>query len=516
MKSFYDLFKEASVRYPDSAIHFPDEGKKYSYAEFLDGVDAYARAMAGCGIGRGDRVALFGQNTSYWMKCFFALMKIGAVSVPISSKCVEDEILYIARAAGVKLLFYMMDGPVPASLMHSIPAVVTLDRMEAFVHDYNRSQQGVDLQAFEPGREDLLMIMFTSGTTANPKGVMHGPESLMNSATDFMKTIGLDSKDVMLLNLPISHIYGCVLICSSFFIVGADLVVSRTYTARGTLRLIDEYRCTVLNMVPTMYQLLFSPELIQRYDLSSVRRAIVGGSYTSEELVDNMGKAFGKENVMCGYGMTECASWALGQGFDRPAAERGTSAGWPVGNMEARIAPGYGISEDGMIQGELCLRGKGMMLGYLDAAVTAASWDDEGWFHTGDVAKKDQAGKYWIVDRCKDMIIRGGENISPKHVELVIDSFDGIEGSQVVGIRDAVFGEKVVAVLLSDQARKTDIKALISFLRQRLGKNRRPDFYVALPEIPVTSIGKINKQAIRRTVDANIGRLRRNTINYLG
>ena len=516
MKSFYDLFKEASVRYPDSAIHFPDEGKKYSYAEFLDGVDAYARAMAGCGIGRGDRVALFGQNTSYWMKCFFALMKIGAVSVPISSKCVEDEILYIAQTAGVKLMFHLMDGPVSARLMHSIPAVVTMDRMEAFVHNYSSNKPEGDLPAFQPGREDLQMIMFTSGTTADPKGVMHGPESLMNSATDFMKTIRLAHDDVMLLNLPISHIYGCVLICCSFFLVGADLVVSRTYTARGTLRLIDEYRCTVLNMVPTMYQLLFSSELAPRYDLSSVRTAVVGGSYTSKELVDSMGKAFGKEHVMCGYGMTECASWALGQGFDRPAAERGTSAGWPVGNMEARIAPGYGLSEDGMIQGELCLRGKGMMLGYLDPEITAASYDDEGWFHTGDVAKKDQTGKYWIVDRCKDMIIRGGENISPKHVELVIDGFEGIEGSQVVGIRDAVFGEKVVAVLLSDQARNIDIKSLISFLRLRLGKNRRPDFYVALPAIPMAGVGKVNKQAIRKLVDAKIGCLKRNTINYLG
>ncbi|MBO4765486.1 MAG: acyl--CoA ligase [Bacteroidales bacterium] len=516
MKSFYELFKEASVCYPDSAIHFPDEGKKYSYSEFLEGVDEYAGAMTGCGIGRGDRVALFGQNTSYWMKCFFALLKIGAVAVPISSKCVEDEILYMTRTAGVKLLFHFMEGPVSARLIHSVPAVVTLDRMDAFVHDYRRNRQENELPAFEPERTDLLMIMFTSGTTADPKGVMHGPESLMNSATDFMKTIGLDSGDVMLLNLPISHIYGSVLICCSFFMAGADLVVSRTYTARGTLNLINKYRCTVLNMVPTMYQLLFSPDLVRRYDLSSVRRAIVGGSYTSQELVDNMGKAFGKENVMCGFGMTECASWALGQGFDRPAAERGTSAGWPVGNMEARIAPGYGLSEDGMIQGELCLRGKGMMLGYLDATITAASYDDEGWFHTGDVAKKDQTGKYWIVDRCKDMIIRGGENISPKHVELVIDSFEGIEGSQVVGLRDAVFGEKVVAVLLKDQAAVTDIKALISYLRQRLGKNRRPDFYVAMSEIPMAGVGKVNKQAIRSLVDANIGKLKRNTINYLG
>jgi len=264
-----------------------------------------------------------------------------------------------------------------------------------------------------------------------------------------------------------------------------------------------------------MYQLLFSSELISRYDLSCVRAAVVGGSYTSRELVDRMGKAFGKENVMCGFGMTECASWALGQGFDIPASVRGTSAGWPVGGMEARISPVYGRSEDGMTVGELCLRGKGMMLGYLDAAMTKASYDEEGWFHTGDVAKCNEAGQYWIVDRCKDMIIRGGENISPKHVEIVIDKFEGIEGSQVVGIHDDVYGEKVVAVLLRKHAEKTDIKALIPFLRQRLGKNRRPDYYVALDKIPMSGVGKVNKQAIRKLVDANIGILKRNMINYL-
>lgn len=509
MESFYDLFKAASGRYRDSAIHFPDEGKHYSYAEFMKGVDDYARAMSGIGILRGDRIALFGENTSCWMKCFFAAVRIGAVIVPVSSKSVEDELLYIVQTSGVKLLFLFMDAPVSDRLRRSIPAVITLDETGSLVGRYK------NYPLPESVCNELQMIMFTSGTTANPKGVMHGPGSLMNSACDFMKTIGLDSRDVMLLNLPISHIYGCVLICCSFFMVGADLVVSRTYTARGTLRLIDEYRCTVLNMVPTMYQLLFSSDLFSRYDLSSVRRAIVGGSYTSRELVDDMGRAFGKENVMCGFGMTECASWALGQGFELPASVRGTSAGWPVGNMEARIAPGYTIAEDGMIQGELCLRGKGMMLGYLDAAITAEAYDDEGWFHTGDVAKCNENGQYWIVDRCKDMIIRGGENISPKHVELVIDGFEGIEGSQVVGIRDDVFGEKVVAVLLRSQAEKIDLKALVSFLRLRLGKNRRPDFYVALDAIPMAGAGKPNKQAIRNIVNASISILKRNTINCL-
>lgn len=509
MESFYDLFKAASLRYTDSAIHFPDEGRRFSYAEFLEGVDDLASAMAGCGIGRGDRVALFGQNTSYWMKCFFAIVKLGAVVVPVSSKSVEDEVLYIVRTAGVKLLFHLMDNPVSDRLMHSVPAIVTLEEADYFINKYKSAP------VTDSVSNDLLMIMFTSGTTADPKGVMHGPANLMHSALDFMRTISLDSSDVMLLNLPISHIYGCVLICCSFFMAGADLVVTRTYNARATLRLIDEYRCTVLNMVPTMYQVLFSSELISRYDLSIVRRAVVGGSYTSVELVADMCRAFGEEHVMCGYGMTECASWALGQGFDAPASVRGNSAGWPVGDMEARIAPGYGRSEDGMIQGELCLRGKNMMLGYLDAAMTAASYDDEGWFHTGDVAKRNENGLYWIVDRCKDMIIRGGENISPKHVELVIDSFDGIDGSQVVGLRDDVFGEKVVAVLTRPRAEKTDLKALTAYLRQRLGKNKRPDFYVALDAIPMTGVGKVNKQAIRRIVNDNIGKLRRNIINYL-
>lgn len=510
MESFYDLFKASSLRYTDSAIHFPDEGRRYSYAEFLEGVDDLASAMTGCGIGRGDRVALFGQNTSYWMKCFFAIIKIGAVVVPVSSKSVEDEVLYIVRTAGVKLLFHLMDNHVSDRLMHGVPAIVTLEEAGYFVSKY----KGTPVEGSVSN--DLLMIMFTSGTTADPKGVMHGPANLMHSAFDFMRTISLESRDVMLLNLPISHIYGCVLICCSFFMAGADLVVSRSFNARATLRLIDEYRCTVLNMVPTMYQLLFSSELISRYDLSSVRRAIVGGSYTSKELVADMGRTFGAEHVMCGFGMTECASWALGQGFDVPASEKGNSAGWPVSDMEACIAPGYGRSEDGMIQGELCLRGRNMMLGYLDAAITEASYDSEGWFHTGDVAKCNDKGLYWIVDRCKDMIIRGGENISPRHVELVIDSFEGIEGSQVVGIRDEVFGEKVVAVLLRSQAEKTDLKSLTAYLRTRLGKNKRPDFYVALEEIPMAGVGKVNKQAIRKLVNDNIGLLRRNSINYLG
>ena len=168
-----------------------------------------------------------------------------------------------------------------------------------------------------------------------------------------------------------------------------------------------------------------------------------------------------------------------------------------------------------MCQGELCIRGKGMMAGYLDAAMTAASYDEEGWFHTGDVAQRDSSGRYWIVDRCKDMIIKGGDNISPKHVELALDDYKGIDGSQVVGIPDAVYGERIVAVLKREQAEKTDLRALGDYLKFRLAKNRRPDFYVALDEIPMTAVGKVNKQAIRQMVRSQMDNLKRNRINYL-
>jgi len=490
MESFYDLFKAAAPRHPASAIDFPDEGKRYSYAEFLDEVDACAEDLKELGVGPGDRVALFGQNTSYWMKSFFAVIKLGAVVVPISSKSVEEDIDYITKTAGVKLLLRLSDG---------------------FVPEVQKPDKAAAVQA----PKGLQLIMFTSGTTANPKGAMHTRESLANSACDYMKTIRLEESDVMLLNLPISHCYGCVLICCSFFLTGASLVVSKAYTPRGTLRLIERYRCTVLNMVPTMYQLLFSSELAGRYDLSSVRVAVVGGSYTSQDLVDNMGRAFGRQSVLCGYGMTECASWAVAQSFDDSPAVRGNSAGRPVGNMEARLAPGFVQEENGMRQGELCIRGRGMMAGYLDAAMTAASYDDEGWFHTGDVARQDAEGRLWIVDRCKDMIIKGGDNISPKHVELALDDFSGIEGSQVVGIPDPVYGERIVAVLLRRQAENLDVKALAEYLKPRLAKNRRPDFFVALNEIPMTGVGKVNKQALRTIVGSQKDKLQRNRINYL-
>ena len=489
MESFYDLFKAAADRHPASALHFPDEGKSFSYAEFLDEVDACAGMLAGLGAGPGDRVALFGQNTSHWMKAFFALMKLGAVAVPVSSKSVEEDVSYITKTAGVKLLLRMSDG-IAAEHLDVPPAA-------------------------GPAPSDLQLIMFTSGTTANPKGVMHTGQSLANSASDYLKTVRLESGDVMLLNLPISHCYGCVLICCSFFLAGASLVVSRSYTPRSTLRLVEAYRCTVLNMVPTMYQLLFSSELMPRYDLSSVRIAVVGGSYTSRELVAAMGRAFGPQSVLCGYGMTECASWAVAQSLDDTPDVRGNSAGRPVGNMEARLAPGYVQVGNGLQQGELCIRGKGMMAGYLDAAMTAAAYDEEGWFHTGDVARRDSHGRYWIVDRCKDMIIKGGDNISPRHVELALDAFGGIEGSQVVGIPDDVYGERIVAVLKREQAERTDLRALGGYLKSRLAKNRRPDFYVAIDEIPMTGVGKVNKQAIREIVGSHKDILRRNTINFL-
>ena len=509
MESGYELFRKAAAEHPASRIIFPDEGKEYSYAGFLDEVDVCARALHACGVGRGDRVALHGPNSSCWMLCFFAVNKIGAVAVPMNIKAMEDDMLYMAAEAQVKLLFHFSESPVPERLAGSIPVVVTAEDFDGMM-DMARTLPDVGP---EPG--DLQIIMFTSGTTANPKGVMLCRDNIRNSVEDYIRIMRLGPDDVMLLNLPLSYCYGCVLICCTFFLAGASLVVKRTFTVRGTLGAISRYRCTVLNMVPTMYQLLFSSGLVSRYDLSSVKKVMTGGSSVSDRLMSGIRELFGPENVLCGYGLTECASWALSQRFDGEGSRRGVSIGRPAANMEIRIEPGYGTPAEGESLGELCLRGKGLMHGYLDGAKNASAFDADGWFHTGDVVRCDRDGVCWIVDRCKDMIIKGGENISPKRVEYILDSFDGIEGSQVVGVHDSVYGEKVVAVLLCSQAEKIDIKELTAFARTHLSSNRRPDYYVALPSIPCTPNEKVNKQAVRDLVNAKIGSLRRNVINYL-
>lgn len=509
MKSSYDLFREASDRFPKSHLFFPGEDRHYSYKEFIVLIDKAAKALSAMGIGYGDKVSIMGHNSSYFLTMLFATIKVGAIVIPINAKYLEEDVFYMVNAAKVKLMCFLSDTPIYEKVARSVPAIITLSNFDSFI------TSAESMPDSESCCNNIQYILFTSGTTSHPKGVQLSLENVLNSTKAYIDNLKVDKDEVMLLDLPLSYCYGSVLLSCSFFQVGASLVVSKMFTVRGALAAIEKYHCTFLNMVPTMCQLIFQSGLMERYDTSSVRKIGVGGSFVSPELMDAIAANFKTTDIICAYGLTESTSYAISPSLDDPFEERRVFVGRPTLNMEARI-----VSEDGSIlgcdePGELCLRGSGMMIGYLDESQTATMYDLDGWFHTGDVALAHSNGMYSIVGRCKDMIIKGGENISPMQIERVIDNYEGISGSQVVGVIDPVFGEKVVAVITKSQAADIDIRQLINYLKINLSINKQPDYYVAVDSLPFTTSGKISKQNLRNLVNDKFENLKRNQIVYL-
>ena len=478
------------------ALRFDD--RAWTYAELEQVTDAISAGLRARGIHRGDRVAFLLPNGPELVFLNLACLKIGAIAVPMNLRLRGPELAYIldhcrARLCVVHGELYGNLEPVRSDLAHVNAFFVVSNTpppdCESFEVLTDRAK--VNHDSFCAELDDVAAILYTSGTTARPKGVTHTHRSLVNTVRNYVEAVGLSADDVVLGMLSMSHIFGYTLQLLSPLSVGATVLATPSFDAGRVLRLIDRYRVTHLYGLPVMFDTLTSQTIDESTDLRSLRYCLAGGDAVSRTLNASVRAALGAD-LYEGCGMTEVIPYALNR---RGLENRVGSIGQPSVGMSVRLVNEDGTDVPEGETGEILVKSDGLTVGYWEDPEATAGALRDGWFHTGDLGRRDEAGYYWFVGRRKEIIVRGGSNISPLEVEAVLSQHPAVHEVGVVGTPHPSLGEIVAAfVVLKDGAAATE-KDLRQFAAGRIADYKIPERVTLLADLPR---GSLEKSSARR------------------
>ena len=482
----------ATPRLP--AITF--DGHTTSYGELLDWTDRLAAELAAGGVGRGDRVGYLGLNDPMFLITLFAAARIGAVFVPLNYRLTAAELGYILADAGVHTLLAdarhaAVAGPVltgpgvrRALALSAVPGWEPLADLLA-----NRGRLAAPVH---PRSDEVAVIMYTSGTTGRPKGAMLTHGNLFWNNVNALLSFDVSQDDVSLVAAPLFHIGGLNVTTLVTLQKGGQIVLMPAFDPGQALKLIAEYRVTTMFGVPAMFLFMSQVPEFAAADLSSVRFLICGGAPVPETLISRYGQR-GIAFVQ-GYGLTETAPLALVLRADEVSVKVGAAGHAVLPLSDVRLVDAENNPVAPGERGEICVRGPQVMAGYWhNREATDAVIDAGGWFHTGDIGQADQDGYVYVVDRLKDMVITGGENVYPAEVEAVLYHHPAIAEVAVLGTPHEQWGEAVTAVVALNPGAALTLEELSAFARDKLAGYKIPlrlEFVDALPRNPA---GKVLK-----------------------
>ena len=484
------------------------EDRSYTNAEELKRAGALARVLEGYGVRRGDRVLVMMANSPELSAAFQAIWTIGAAIVPVIPQWTSGEVANILRDADPSVALTVPQ--LAPRLAQANADIKSLKR--TLVFGASEVAESADISAaletappietpVDSVPSDLAILLYTSGTTGTPKGVMltHGNVAAAWESTH-RQNPDLE-RGVMLNALPLTHVYG-ILAHNIAHRWGWANVMIRQFDPKKVLEEIERREVNYLPAVPTMLTyLLQHPDREQR-NLSSLSRITSGGSALPEPLRQQLEQAF-RCRVDQGYGLSESASVATGYSLKQPY--RAGSVGVACPGVEVRIVDDQDCELPVRTNGEICLKGANVMAGYWrDAAATRQVLED-GWLHTGDIGFLDEEGYLYITDRKKDLIIKGGENISPREIEDVLYRHPAVAEAAVVGVPDAVYGEEIYAVLQLRAGVEASAEELRLYVGQFVTKFKVPTRIIFQPLLPKNVIGKIMKYKIRAELSAQLG-----------
>ncbi|GCD89254.1 FadD3 family acyl-CoA ligase [Nocardioides sp. LS1] len=482
------LLRSAAERFGDHPAYV-EEGRTLSYAGLLARVEATASAYVEAGVRAGDRVVLWGPNSTAWAIAALAVSYAGGVLVPVNSRYVGPEVAdVVARTHAVLVVLHegflgrdqrreLADAGVTARVV-DLHEVTDLERL---------GQRTAGGALPEPGPDDVADILFTSGTTGRSKGAMSAHRQTIGVADAWATLGGVTAEDRYLVVNPFFHSFGYKIGIVVGLLTGATLYPVPVFDVEATMRLIESERITLLPGAPTIYQSLLAAPGRADHDLSSLRLAVTGAAVVPVVLIERMRQELGIDHVVTAFGMTEAVVVTMCR-KDDSAETVATTCGRAVPGMETRIGD----------QGELLVRGDHVMLGYLDdPAATAEAIDADGWLHTGDVGTLDAAGNLTITDRLKDMYISGGFNVYPAEVEQVLARMEGVADVAVVGVPDDRLGEVGTAyvVVSAGTAGPDDV---LAFARERLANFKVPRHVEVVEALPRNLSGKVLKTELRK------------------
>jgi O-succinylbenzoate-CoA ligase len=493
----YMLRQRATVSPRLEAYVEPSTNVRMNYTEMNALANRCANMLTSLGIGKGDRVGLLMPNSVEFCCLFYAAAKIGAVAVPLNTRLAAPEVDFILSDSGSKVVIY---GEALATVVDAIKADTD---SSCTVSDWVPAGGSVDslgerlkaADASEPAGEyggaDNLFIMYTSGTTGHPKGVVHTHDSVHSAASSWCATIDVRYQDRVLLPLPMFHVAALttVIFCA---MRGASLISMPQFDAMKVWSLIIDERVSIGGAVPAILNFMRQVPQFAELNAPDFRYFITGGAPMPEALI----KLYAAKNmeVVQGYALTEsCGGGTLLLGED--ALRKAGSAGRSTMFTDVRVRSDDGVlSERG--EGEVVIKSDILLKEYWNNPDATRGAFDNGWFRTGDIGEIDDEGYLYIKDRLKDMIISGGENIYPAEIESVIIGIPGVSEVAVIGLTDEKWGEIACAIVVADQSEVSE-QQIVEFCGTRLARYKLPKKVIFAEAIPRNPTGKILKRVLR-------------------
>jgi acyl-CoA synthetase (AMP-forming)/AMP-acid ligase II len=461
----------ASVeRDPGASAILEVGGPSLSYGELWEGARRVAGGLRAAGVARGDRVGLRLPNGIDWVLAFFAVQMLGGVVVPVNTRFTEEEVAYVLEDSGASYTFKTGD-PLP---------------------------EGEAIEPAELGPEDLAAIFYTSGTTGFPKGAMTSHGNFLTNSENALRCNPIDRAEgpeiSTLVSVPLFHVTGCNSQLIPLLELGGRVeILSGPLDFDGFFTAVGEHGVNQIVSVPAIYHAVLAHPRFAELDVSRVRWISYGGAPIAESLVERIKQAFPAARVGNGFGLTETSSLSTFLPHEEAAAHA-DSVGFAMPVVDLAIEdpdPDTGV-------GELLVRGPNVVRGYWNKPAETAETFIDGWLHTGDLGRVDEDGLLYIVDRKKDMINRGGENVYSIEVENVLAAAPGVGEMAVVAVPDEMMGEKVGAVIVPSAPGGLDVDAVISHCRLHLADFKVPQ-YIAIREeaLPRNPGGKLLKKQLR-------------------
>jgi long-chain acyl-CoA synthetase len=482
-----------------SAFHFPDRiavidgEREITYAEFSREAGRIAAALTAAGVRPGEFVALCAPNSFEWLAFYFGALKAGAVAVTFSHLLTHDELGQVLSDCRPKVLFTTAAKLADMGGRREHPSI------ELIVGDggdtpYARfAEKGAgSFRSVECEREDTAAVLYTGGTTGTSKGALLTHANLAAAAFNVAHYERSAETDRALCFLPLNHVFAQVHILHSMVLCGGGLLLQSGFDLERVLHALEHRQVTKFYAVPTVYiRLLQLPDLRRR--LAAARYCFSAAASMATEVVRAWKDATGL-NIYEAYGMTESASMVTYNHYYRHVVG---SVGTPVNLVEVAIRDPDGNPLTAGRQGEICIRGPNIAKGYLSQPEETRMVFRDGWFRSGDIGLIDEDGYLYIVDRLKDMIITGGENVYPRDVEEVLYTHSDVQECAVVGLPDPEYGERVTAFIVTREGKAPDAASLKAYLKSRLAGFKVPKDYLFVAELPKNNAGKLLKREIR-------------------
>ncbi|MFC0558348.1 long-chain-fatty-acid--CoA ligase [Halalkalibacter alkalisediminis] len=507
--SVSQLFENATNFGPEREALF-DRFSRMSYKDLWDHSISLASSLQNLGVNKGDKVAVCLPNWNEFVVIYLAVAHLGAVLVPFNTRYRTDEVEYILNNSEAKVAFFTKEF---SGITHSeqfIQAKKTVKSLELLITvryeedgllNYEKLLESGNWASFTPVQihpaEDVLSILYTSGSTGAPKGAMLTHANIVKTGVISAEEMNCTADDVFLVAVPVFHVFGMVPSIISSIASCARMVLMDQYKPKETLEVVQAEGVTVKHGVPTMFILELNQPDFSKYDLSTLRTGIIAAAPCPVEIVKKIRTDMGCDIVVA-YGLSETSPTLTMTKFDDNDLVRAETVGKALPGAEVKIVNEEREAVATGEVGEIACRSFGVMKGYYNMPdKTTEALDEAGWFYTGDLGTLDDEGYLRIVGRKKEMIIRGGYNIYPREIEEVFYTHPDVLEVAIVGLPDTVLGEVSCACIKLKPSVEMDEQSLIEFIRPRVADYKVPDKILIVDELPMTASGKIKKVALQ-------------------